>query len=85
MEVANAEQFKMLLNEEAANRIADNATDLGLKTFIDNHLSKWTGNTDWQKEITRTAIFNTNNISVAGSSEKTGSTWALVIRLTRAW
>ena len=70
LEVTNAEQFKMLLNEEAANRIADNSTDLGLKTFIDNHLSKWTGNTDWQEEVTRTAIFNTNNISVAGSTEK---------------
>ncbi|MGN6493950.1 MAG: TonB-dependent receptor [Agriterribacter sp.] len=68
--VANAEQFKMLLNEEANNRVADNPGDLGLRTFIDNHLDKWTANTDWQKEVTRRAIFNTNNISVASSTDR---------------
>ena len=68
--VANAEQFRLLINEEANNRIIDNAGDLGLRTFIDNHLSKWTGNTDWQDAVTRRATFNTNNISVAGSTEK---------------
>ncbi|HTL08138.1 MAG TPA: TonB-dependent receptor [Chitinophagaceae bacterium] len=70
VKVADAAQFKLLLNEEANNRILDNAGDLGLRTFIDNHLSKWNGNTDWQKAVTRTAVFNTNNISVAGSSDK---------------
>lgn len=70
IKVANGDEFRMLLNEEANNRIIDNATDLGLRTFIDNHLSKWTANTDWQDAITRKAVFNTNNISVAGSSEK---------------
>ena len=70
VKVVDAAQFKMLLSEEAANRITDNAGDLGLKTFIDNHISKWNGNTDWQKAVTRTAIFNTNNISLAGSTDK---------------
>jgi len=70
LKVANAEQFRLLINEEAANRIIDDPGDLGLKTFIDNHLSKWTGNTDWQDVITRNAVFNTNNISVAGSTDK---------------
>ena len=70
IDVANAAEFKLLLNEEANNRILDNAGDLGLRTFIDNHLSKWTADTDWQKEVTRKAVFNTNNISVAGSTDK---------------
>jgi TonB-linked SusC/RagA family outer membrane protein len=70
LDVADANEFKMLLAEEAANRIADNPTDLGLQTFIDNSLPVWTGNTDWQKTLTRTAVFNTNNISVAASTEK---------------
>lgn len=70
LDVADAAEFKMLLSEESANRIADNAGDLGLKTFIDNHLSKWTANTDWQDVVTRTALFSTNNISIAASSEK---------------
>lgn len=68
--VANAEQFKMLLNEEADNRVLDNAGDLGLRTFIDNHLDKWTANTDWQDEMTRTGLFNSNNISVSAGSDR---------------
>ncbi len=70
VKVADGPQFKLLLNEEANNRIIDNAGDLGLRSFYDTHISKWTGNTDWQKAITRTAIFNTNNVSVSGASEK---------------
>jgi TonB-linked SusC/RagA family outer membrane protein len=70
IDVVNAADFKMLLNEEANNRIADNAGDLGLKTFIDNNISKWTGDTDWQDVLTRKALFSMNNISVAAAGEK---------------
>ncbi|MEO8766651.1 MAG: TonB-dependent receptor [Ginsengibacter sp.] len=70
IDVANADQFKLLINEEANNRILDDPGDLGLRSFIDQHLSKWTGNTDWQSAITRKALFNTNNVSVSGSTDK---------------
>ena len=70
IDVVNAADFKMLLNEEANNRILDNAGDLGLRTFIDNNLSKWTADTDWQDVLTRKAFFTMNNVSVAAASEK---------------
>jgi TonB-linked SusC/RagA family outer membrane protein len=70
IDVANGDEFRMLINEEANNRIIDDPNDLGLRDFIDNKLSKWTGNTDWQDVVTRKALFNTNNISIAGSTDK---------------
>ncbi|MGN6435078.1 MAG: carboxypeptidase-like regulatory domain-containing protein, partial [Agriterribacter sp.] len=57
--VANAEQFKMLLNEEADNRVADNPGDLGLRTFIANPLDQWPATTVWQSGVGRRGMFAT--------------------------
>ena len=70
IDVVNGEQFKLLVNEEANNRILDDPNDLGLRSYIDNQLSKWNANTDWQDVVTRKALFNTNNVSVSGASDK---------------
>lgn len=70
LDVANAEQFKMLLNEEANNRLIDDPGDLGLRDYYDNHINFWNANTDWQDVVTRKAMFNTNNISLSASSDR---------------
>ena len=57
---ANADQFKTLYEEEKVNINVTDPFDY----------SKWTANTDWVDVVTRTGHFNTNNISVAASTEK---------------
>ena len=57
---ASADQFKTLYEEEKVN--------IGVTDPFD--YSKWTANTDWVDVVTRTGHFNTNNISVAASTEK---------------
>lgn len=62
IKMVNAEQFKMLYQEEEAN--------LGITGSDLFDFTPWTGNTDWVDEMTRTGFFNTNNISLSASSEK---------------
>ncbi len=60
IQLANADQFKTLYEEEKKN--------IGAVSPFD--YSKWTANTDWIDAVTRKAMFNTNNLSIASSTEK---------------
>ncbi|HUP13579.1 MAG TPA: SusC/RagA family TonB-linked outer membrane protein, partial [Niastella sp.] len=60
IKLADAEQFKTLYDEERAN--------LELTTPFD--YTPWTANTDWVDAVTRTGHFNSNNLSIASSSER---------------
>ena len=60
--MVDAAGFKTLFDEEQAN--------IGVPTNQLFDYSKWTGNTDWVSAMTRTGLFNSNNISVAGSTER---------------
>ena len=57
--LTNAEQFKMLYNEQLRNE--------GNPEF---DFSGWTGNTDWQDEIFQTGLLTNLNISITGASER---------------
>lgn len=57
--MANAEQFNTLFAEENANN--------GVST---PNYSPLTANTDWVDAVTRVGKFNTNNLSVSGSTDK---------------
>ncbi len=60
--MADAAQFKTLYDEEKMND----------GTFLSSPFdySKWTANTDWVDAVTRTAKFNTNNLSITTSTDK---------------
>lgn len=60
--MVDAAGFKLLFDEEQTN--------IGVPVAQRFDYSKWTGNTDWVKALTRTAIFNSNNISLTSSTEK---------------
>ncbi len=66
IKLTNADQFKMLYNEQRANQAADNS-DSTYKPF---DFSGYTGNVDWIDALTRNAHQSINNLSVAASSEK---------------
>ncbi len=66
IQMANAAEFDLLFKEENANN--------GVAT---PNYSALTGNTDWIDAVTRTGKFNTNNLSVAGSTEKNKFTFGL--------
>ena len=69
IQMANADEYRILLAREGENRFNENGAT-AIKDFVTNTLSKWTGNTDWVDALTRTAFFNTNNLSITGSTEK---------------
>lgn len=60
--MVDAAGFKLLFDEEQTN--------IGVPAAQRFDYSKWTGNTDWVKAMTRTALFNSNNISLTSSTEK---------------
>jgi len=60
IQLANAEEFKTLYEEEKVN--------IGANTPFD--YTKWTANTDWIDAVTRTGKFNSHNISLSASTEK---------------
>lgn len=60
--MVDAAGFKLLFDEEQTN--------IGVPVAQRFDYSKWTGNTDWVKAMTRTALFNSNNISLTSSTEK---------------
>lgn len=66
IEMANAAEFDLLFKEENANN--------GVAT---PNYSALTANTDWIDAVTRTGKFNTNNLSVSGSTEKNKFTFGL--------
>lgn len=60
--MVDAAGFKTLFDEEQTN--------IGVPLVQRFDYSKWTGNTDWVKAMTRTGMFNSNNISLTASTEK---------------
>ena len=62
IDMVDASEFKMLFDEEQTN--------IGVPTASRFNYTPWTGNTDWVDAMTRTGKFNSNNISVTGSTEK---------------
>ncbi len=69
IQMANAEEFKTILAREAASTLEDNNSTV-LTNFLNGELDKWTGNTDWVDAVTRTALFNSSNLSLSGATEK---------------
>ncbi|HVM87318.1 MAG TPA: TonB-dependent receptor [Puia sp.] len=61
--LANASQFNKLYLEEVANQ-----ADIG-GNGIPVDYSKLNSNTDWINAVTRKGIYNTNNLSIAGSTD----------------
>lgn len=70
IQLASGDQFRQILAEEGANQAADDPNDLNITNFVNNDMSRWTGNTDWVDALTRTALFNTNNLSLNASTER---------------
>lgn len=66
IDVANAEEFKMLYNEQLAH--------LGSPPF---DFSNYTADTDWQDLIFRDAIINNNSFSISSGGERNQATLSL--------
>jgi len=62
IEMVNANEFKMLFDEEQAN--------LGITGSSLFDYTPWTGNTDWVDEMTRTGTVITNNLSLSSATDK---------------
>ena len=60
--MANADEFRMLFQEEEIN--------IGVPVQERFNFSKWSGNTDWVDALTRTGAFNMNNLSITGSTDR---------------
>lgn len=59
IDLTDADEFKMLYNEQLANQ--------GSAPY---DYSKWTGNTDWQDLIFQNGVLNYDNISISGATER---------------
>ena len=74
IQLANGDQFRSLLAFEANNRVQDDPSANSLLNFVNNvggpGLSAYDGNVDWIDAVTRTAGYNTNNLSVNGSTDR---------------
>lgn len=57
--VTNAEEFKMLYNEQLISQGSD-----------PYDYTQWTGNTDWQNEIFQTGFLTNNNVNITGATDK---------------
>jgi TonB-linked SusC/RagA family outer membrane protein len=69
IKMANGPEFKQIFAQEGANRFFDNGYTV-FNNFIANDMQYWTGNTDWLKDVTRTAHFSSTNISVSSATDK---------------
>src|SRR5262249_39679420 len=70
--LANGDDFRKIFTQEAQNGLNDPDPTIGNKNmdFVTNEMPLWTGNTDWIDAITRTALFNTNNLSISSATDK---------------
>lgn len=70
--LASGDDFRKIFAMEAANGLNDPDPTIGNKNtdFINNEMSKWTGNTDWVDAITRTAGFYNTNLTVTAANDK---------------
>jgi TonB-linked SusC/RagA family outer membrane protein len=62
IEMANAEEFKTLFDEEQTN--------IGVPANQRFDYTPWKGDTDWIDEMTHTGLFSASNLSVNASSDK---------------
>jgi TonB-linked SusC/RagA family outer membrane protein len=62
IKMVDADGFKTLWDEEQLNN--------GIPVNERFNYGPWTGNTDWIDAMTRTGIFNNNNLSITASTEK---------------
>ncbi len=62
IEMVNAEEFKMLYEEEQTN--------VGITGSNRFDFTPWTGNTDWIDEMTRTGVATVNNLSLSSATDK---------------
>jgi TonB-linked SusC/RagA family outer membrane protein len=62
IEMVNAEEFKMLYEEEQTN--------VGITGANRFNFAPWTGNTDWIDEMTRTGLATANNLSISSATDK---------------
>lgn len=67
IELANAEEFKILFAEERANNGVTAPFDYGALT----------ANTDWIDAVTRVGTFSNNNLSISGSTDRNRFTFGL--------
>ena len=65
--MTNAEEFKMLYNEQLISQGSD-----------PYDYTQWTGNTDWQNEIFQTGFLTNNNVSITGATERVSFIWVWV-------
>lgn len=72
IELASGDDFRKIFATEAANGLDDPDPTIGQKNtdFVNNEMDMWTGNTDWIKAVTRTALFNNSNLSITAASDK---------------
>lgn len=70
--LASGDDFRKIFAQEAANGLNDPDPTIGNKNtdFLNNEMSKWTGNTDWIDAITRTAGFYNTNLTVTAANDK---------------
>jgi TonB-linked SusC/RagA family outer membrane protein len=70
--LASGDDFRKIFAMEAANGLQDPDPTIGNKNtdFLNNELSKWTGNTDWVDAVTRTASFSNTNLSLSAATDK---------------
>ncbi|NJO25056.1 MAG: SusC/RagA family TonB-linked outer membrane protein [Bacteroidia bacterium] len=62
IEMVNAEEFKLLYEEEQTN--------LGITGANRFDFTPWTGNTDWVDEMTRTGLMVASNLSLSSATDK---------------
>ncbi|MFN8288763.1 MAG: SusC/RagA family TonB-linked outer membrane protein [Chitinophagaceae bacterium] len=70
--LASGDDFRKIFAMEAANGLNDDDPTAGIKNteFVNNEMSKWTGNTDWVDAITRTAGFYNTNLTLTAANDK---------------
>ena len=72
IQLASGDDFRKIFTQEAANGLNDPDPTIGNKNtdFVNNEMDQWTGNTDWIDALIRTAMYNTNNLSVSSSTDR---------------
>src|SRR4030095_1045113 len=79
IELANGDDFRKIFAMEAANGLQDPDPTIGNKNtdFVNNEMSKWTGNSEWVDEVTRTASFTNSNLGINAATDRNKFTMGL--------
>lgn len=72
IELASGDDFRKIFAMEAANGLNDPDPTIGNKNtdFLNNEMSKWTGNTDWVDAVTRTAVTANSNLTITAANDR---------------